>query len=76
MSMRTSVSKVCFMVSPHIVRDREQPALEPVPYATTNRLTSASSRRAASVVLKPGVAARAADAQRAAHGRRLDRGGE
>jgi hypothetical protein len=64
MSTRTSVSKVCFMVSRRSARDRSQPALEPVPCATTDRRTRESSRRAVSPVLKPGVAARAADAQR------------
>ena len=64
MSTRTSVSKVCFMVSRRIARDRDHSALKPVPDLITDRLASTYSRRAASVVLKPGVVARAADAQR------------
>jgi putative addiction module component (TIGR02574 family) len=52
------------MVSQRIARNRDKVALTPVPCAITNRRPSASSRRAGSDALKPGVVARAADTQR------------
>ena len=60
-SMRTSVSKVCFTASRRVVRDLRR--IRPELCVIGNRRASAFSRRAASVVPKPGVAARAADAQ-------------
>jgi hypothetical protein len=62
-----------FTGSRRIARDRHLPALQPGPYAIRNRRTSESSRRAASVVPKPGVVARAADAARSPHRRRDER---
>jgi hypothetical protein len=64
MSMRTSVSKVCFTAFRRIALDRRQLGLKPALSAIRNRRTSAFSRRAFGVVLKPGVAASAGDVRR------------
>ena len=52
------------MVARRIARNRDKPAPIPVPCPITNCRTSAISRRAGSVALKPGAVARAADTQR------------